>query len=783
MSFPNWNSDPSFNKITSTYFKDLIDLSGNFIIRNGTIKSPANTIEFDDTLSVINIPNTLKATQLKTSYASVEYTVGLELSTLKPIVNATALKCSNITYDASLNKTTVSNLLEFTGTLNAFSLADFNNSITNSLSLTSPAQTQINNLQTSITTLNTNTTGITYTSGTSTTNIPKIIFTGTLNNVSAVTFSYLSNVTGDIAYSITNLQTQIDGINAVSLSANNTWTGSNIFNETLRLNNNLRLQGALLVDNGGTTITNATLRNLQYLANVTSDINTSISNLNTKTTNISYGAFNTTTFSGNLSFPLASINSTSISNSTFLALSGNQSAGGQKTWNSLAIFNNNIRLDTGSLILNTNTLTLTNANLQKIQYISDVTGAVGANLTSLQTQISNFTGVSLSANNVFTGSNSFNGNLNTTTFNSSVQINNGFGALYNNAVQFVFYPTQTTFSNGSAGENVFEFTANNTDRGITFQGGKGSDGRSLFGLYYLSGSFANPTNRLPILYGRDTGTQSTNVLTIASGTLATTNMTFSGTLNTISTTIFGYLSGLTENIKTSLDSLSSRASTLETKNTGISYSGTTTTIANTLATATLTFSGTLNNISTTTYGYLSNLSGNIQDQLNSLSTRIATVEIVGTIIMSPLNDLQTTTSNKYLMCNGQAVSRTTYSALFDKFGELFGAGNGSTTFNLPNYNGMFLRGMGNQIINGVNYGNYNSTYAPDQDSIQNHTHSGQSGSFLGTVNITVAPSYNSGSGASPNAYTFSNTGQMATGRINDFETKPVSIGIYYYVRT
>ena len=560
------------------------------------------------------------------------------------------------------------------------------------------------------------------------------------------------------------------------MSANNTFTGTNIFNETLRLNNNLRLQGALLVDNGGTTITNATLRNLQYLANVTSDINTSISNLNTKTTNISYGSFNTTTFSGNLSFPLASINSTSIINSTFVALSGNQSVGGQKTFNSQAIFNNNIRLDTGSLILNSNTLTLTNANLQKIQYLSTVS-------SDIQTQINNFTGVSLSANNVFTGSNSFNGTLNTTTFNSSVQINNGFGALYNNAVQFVFYPTQTTFSNGSSGENVFEFTANNTDRGITFQGGKGSDGRSLFGMYYLSGSFANPTNRLPILYGRDTGTQSTNVLTVASGTLATTNMTFSGTLNTISTTVFGYLSGLTENIKTSLDSLSSRASTLETKNTGISYSGTTTTIANTLASSTLTFSGTLNTISTTTFGYLSGLSGAIQSQLDSLSTRIATVEIVGTIIMSPLLDLQTTTSNKYLMCNGQAVSRTTYSALFDKFGELFGAGNGSTTFNLPNYNGMFLRGMGNQIINGVNYGNYNSTYAPDQDSIQNHTHSGQSGSFLGTVNITVAPSYNSGSGASPNAYTFSNTGQMATGRINDFETKPVSIGIYYYVRT
>jgi hypothetical protein len=294
MSFPVWNSDPSFNKITSTYFKDLIDLSGNFIIRNGTIKSPNNTIEFDDTLSVINIPNTLKATQLKTSYASVEYTVGLELSTLKPIVNATALKCSNITYDASLNKTTVSNLLEFTGTLNTFSLADFNNSITNSLSLTSPAQTQLTTLSTDLSTATTNIgtlttklTDVSYatanTTIANTLNLTNLLFTGNINSFTKTEFDNAINFSKSAT---SDLQTQINNFTGVSLSANNTFTGTNIFNETLRLNNNLRLQGALLVDNGGTTITNATLKNLQYLSNVTSDINTSISNLNTKLTNI-----------------------------------------------------------------------------------------------------------------------------------------------------------------------------------------------------------------------------------------------------------------------------------------------------------------------------------------------------------------------------------------------------------------------------------------------------------------------------------------------------------------
>lgn len=40
----------------------------------------------------------------------------------------------------------------------------------------------------------------------------------------------------------------------------------------------------------------------------------------------------------------------------------------------------------------------------------------------------------------------------------------------------------------------------------------------------------------------------------------------------------------------------------------------------------------------------------------------------------------------YLAQNGQAVSRTTYGALFNVIGTTYGAGNGSTTFNLPNAN-------------------------------------------------------------------------------------------------
>jgi microcystin-dependent protein len=46
----------------------------------------------------------------------------------------------------------------------------------------------------------------------------------------------------------------------------------------------------------------------------------------------------------------------------------------------------------------------------------------------------------------------------------------------------------------------------------------------------------------------------------------------------------------------------------------------------------------------------------------------------------------------WLMCNGAAVSRTQYPRLFAAFGTTYGAGNGSTTFALPNASGRVLVG-------------------------------------------------------------------------------------------
>jgi microcystin-dependent protein len=49
----------------------------------------------------------------------------------------------------------------------------------------------------------------------------------------------------------------------------------------------------------------------------------------------------------------------------------------------------------------------------------------------------------------------------------------------------------------------------------------------------------------------------------------------------------------------------------------------------------------------------------------------------------------------FLLCDGSAVSRTTYATLFGVIGETAGQGDNSTTFNVPDLRGRFLRGWDN----------------------------------------------------------------------------------------
>lgn len=77
----------------------------------------------------------------------------------------------------------------------------------------------------------------------------------------------------------------------------------------------------------------------------------------------------------------------------------------------------------------------------------------------------------------------------------------------------------------------------------------------------------------------------------------------------------------------------------------------------------------------------------------------------------------------YLLEDGSAISRTVYSALFRKIGTTWGAGDGSTTFNLPDSRGEFIRGFDNG--RGVDSGR---SFAGWQDSDNKSHGHGMSGS-------------------------------------------------------
>ena len=82
----------------------------------------------------------------------------------------------------------------------------------------------------------------------------------------------------------------------------------------------------------------------------------------------------------------------------------------------------------------------------------------------------------------------------------------------------------------------------------------------------------------------------------------------------------------------------------------------------------------------------------------------------------------------YLECNGAAVSRSTYSGLFSVIGTTYGSGNGSSTFNLPDLRGEFVRGFdhGRGVDSGRSINN------PQGSANQSHNHS------YGNNGITVS---------------------------------------------
>ena len=98
----------------------------------------------------------------------------------------------------------------------------------------------------------------------------------------------------------------------------------------------------------------------------------------------------------------------------------------------------------------------------------------------------------------------------------------------------------------------------------------------------------------------------------------------------------------------------------------------------------------------------------------------------------------------WFLCNGQAISRETYADLYAIIGTNFGAGDGVTTFNLPDYRGKFLRGLGGNSAANI--------YTTQNEGLPNITGNFGSGCLLNWQGSTTGGAlYRGSSGGGQNA--------------------------------
>jgi microcystin-dependent protein len=144
----------------------------------------------------------------------------------------------------------------------------------------------------------------------------------------------------------------------------------------------------------------------------------------------------------------------------------------------------------------------------------------------------------------------------------------------------------------------------------------------------------------------------------------------------------------------------------------------------------------------------------------------------------------------YLECNGAAVSRTTYVNLFGVCGILYGAGDSSTTFNLPDLRGYFVRGWDDGA--GVDVGRALGSYQADlvgpiTDPGHTHTDAGHDHSVLPTNSVAgltvgasaifqVVASATTGTGVA-------DIQSSVTGITGGAETRPKNVAMMYIIKT
>jgi microcystin-dependent protein len=145
----------------------------------------------------------------------------------------------------------------------------------------------------------------------------------------------------------------------------------------------------------------------------------------------------------------------------------------------------------------------------------------------------------------------------------------------------------------------------------------------------------------------------------------------------------------------------------------------------------------------------------------------------------------------YLECNGSAVSRTTYVNLFGVCGILYGAGDGTTTFNLPDLRGYFVRGWDDNA--GVDVGRVLGSTQADlvgpvtiTDPGHTHTDAGHTHSYIN--NMGGGNGGSSGSASPTGATTGSGVANIQSNTtgiliVSGAETRPKNVAMMYLIKT
>jgi len=137
----------------------------------------------------------------------------------------------------------------------------------------------------------------------------------------------------------------------------------------------------------------------------------------------------------------------------------------------------------------------------------------------------------------------------------------------------------------------------------------------------------------------------------------------------------------------------------------------------------------------------------------------------------------------WLLCNGAAVSRSTYAGLFAKIGTKYGTGDGSTTFNLPDFRDRYAIGSGTNLTGtqvAEQLPNITGTFlgglAP------NETGSGFTGAFSRTGS---APSKTSGAswGESYTNVADFNASRSSSAYTTNGKVYPASIALNFIIKT